>query len=540
MNRILALVFVLLSLCAGLAQAQTLSASPSSLYSSQPVTATWSGIAAPTATDWVGLYPAGAADNAFVAWIYTDGNASGSGPLQVPANAAAGTYELRLFAANGYTLLATSNSFSVQTPPPATLSESPGSVYSSQSVTATWATIFAPTATDWVGLYPPGAADNAFVAWFYTDGSASGSGPLQVPANAAAGTYELRLFSANGYTLLATSNSFSVQTPPAATLSVTPPSVQPGGSVTAAWTNIFAPTATDWIGLYAPGAPDNAFISWRYTDGTAAGNVPFSIGASVTIGTYELRLFSANGYTRLATSAAFSVGQLKLFFIHPDHLNTPRLVADSIGTTVWRWDNQEPFGADTPNGDPENTGTTFDLPLRFPGQYSDKETDRAYNYFRYYDAATGRYVQSDPIGLVGGLNTYSYVAANPIRNIDPTGQFVFPLLLLPPAVEAVVTTATVVEVGVKSLILGGAIITGVNIASSPDLDPDATVPLGKCPFHEDDCEIRYWDLMKKWDVIKLGRASGYNMAHQIADYRRRAFVHNSICWPRWQVPTMVK
>lgn len=90
-------------------------------------------------------------------------------------------------------------------------------------------------------------------------------------------------------------------------------------------------------------------------------------------------------------------------------LNTPRLIQDQQATTVWRWDNQEPFGNDTPNGDPNSTGTTFEFPLRFPGQYFDRETNLAYSCYRDYDSGIGRYVQSDPIGLDGGLNTYSYI-----------------------------------------------------------------------------------------------------------------------------------
>jgi len=91
---------------------------------------------------------------------------------------------------------------------------------------------------------------------------------------------------------------------------------------------------------------------------------------------------------------------------------------------VWRWDNQEPFGNDTPNGDPGNTGTTFDFPLRLPGQYFDRETNLAYNYFRDYDPSIGRYVESDPVGLTAGLNTYSYVRASPLRSVDPLGLLV--------------------------------------------------------------------------------------------------------------------
>ncbi len=117
-----------------------------------------------------------------------------------------------------------------------------------------------------------------------------------------------------------------------------------------------------------------------------------------------------------------------LYFIHPDHLNTPRLIADAAGATVWRWDQQEPFGNDTPNGDPNSTGTTFDFPLRFPGQYADRETNLHYNYYRDYDPAIGRYTESDPIGLAGGINTYAYAYNSPTMYTDPTGLFV-PLII---------------------------------------------------------------------------------------------------------------
>lgn len=92
-----------------------------------------------------------------------------------------------------------------------------------------------------------------------------------------------------------------------------------------------------------------------------------------------------------------------------DHLDTPRLVADATGTTVWRSDQAEPFGNNPADEDPDANSVAFDLPLRLPGQYFDKETNLSYNYLRDYDPSSGRYAQSDPIGLAGGLNTYAYV-----------------------------------------------------------------------------------------------------------------------------------
>src|SRR6266852_9452800 len=105
---------------------------------------------------------------------------------------------------------------------------------------------------------------------------------------------------------------------------------------------------------------------------------------------------------------------------YPDHLNTARLIQDQAGNAVWRWDQGEPFGNDVPNNNPSGAGA-FDFNLRFPGQYFDRETNLAYNYFRDYDSALGRYIESDPVGLGGGINTYIYVSADPIAFRDLKG-----------------------------------------------------------------------------------------------------------------------
>ncbi|MGH9782287.1 MAG: RHS repeat domain-containing protein, partial [Candidatus Acidiferrales bacterium] len=103
------------------------------------------------------------------------------------------------------------------------------------------------------------------------------------------------------------------------------------------------------------------------------------------------------------------------YYIAPDHLGSPHQITDASGAVVWLW-NHDPFG----NGDP--TGT-FSYDLRFPGQFYDQGTKLHYNYFRDYDPRTGRYLESDPVGLWGGINTYGYVGGNPIWAIDPFGLY---------------------------------------------------------------------------------------------------------------------
>jgi RHS repeat-associated protein len=112
-----------------------------------------------------------------------------------------------------------------------------------------------------------------------------------------------------------------------------------------------------------------------------------------------------------------------MYFIHTDHLNTPRLIADASGTTVWRWDQQEPFGVNAPDENPSGLGA-FEFPIRFPGQYAEKETGLHQNGFRDFDPSLGRFEEFDPIGLRAGINGYQYVKGSPLRFTDPAGLYV--------------------------------------------------------------------------------------------------------------------
>ncbi|HYS84843.1 MAG TPA: fibronectin type III domain-containing protein [Bradyrhizobium sp.] len=218
----------------------------------------------------------------------------------------------------------------------------------------------------------------------------------------------------------------TTQAPP----DTTAPSAPTGLTATAASTtqiNLTWIASTDNVGVTGYraerclGTGCTNFVEIAVTTATSFSDTGLAAATSYS---YRVRAADAAGnlsaYSNVA-SARTGAATAQIYYIQVDHLNTARLIQDQARNTVWRWDQREPFGNDVPNGDPNNIGTTFDFPLRFPGQYFDRETNLAYNYFRDYDPAIGRYVRSDPLGIKAGLNTYAYVTSNPLVLVDPRG-----------------------------------------------------------------------------------------------------------------------
>ena len=155
---------------------------------------------------------------------------------------------------------------------------------------------------------------------------------------------------------------------------------------------------------------------------------------------------------------ASGIASAKTHFIHTDHLGTPLAMTDDQQNVTWQAE-YTPVGEAT-----VDPASTAELNLRFPGQYYDEETGLHYNYFRDYDPETGRYVQSDPIGLAGGLNTYAYALNNPLRYTDPSGAIV-PALAARAGIGFVsgFFGGAVAGGDIRSAFIGGAIGAGAGL-----------------------------------------------------------------------------
>ena len=114
--------------------------------------------------------------------------------------------------------------------------------------------------------------------------------------------------------------------------------------------------------------------------------------------------------------------QATITYLHTDHLLTPRIATNEQQKIVWHWQS-DAFGETAAENDPDKDGQRTQIQLRFPGQYADEESGLYYNVFRYYDPKNGRYTQSDPIGLGGGVNSFTYVGGGPLASADSLGLF---------------------------------------------------------------------------------------------------------------------
>ncbi len=114
------------------------------------------------------------------------------------------------------------------------------------------------------------------------------------------------------------------------------------------------------------------------------------------------------------------IKQGELYYYHLDQLNTPRFVTNNNAEVVWQ-NHADVYGYEEPEANADfNEENSFTQPIRFQGQYFDDESGLHYNRYCYYSPKQQRFINQDPIGLVGGINHYQY-APNPVNWVDPFG-----------------------------------------------------------------------------------------------------------------------
>jgi len=141
-----------------------------------------------------------------------------------------------------------------------------------------------------------------------------------------------------------------------------------------------------------------------------------------------------------------------------DHLGTPMKLLNQSGVTVWSA-TYDAFGRAT-----VDAASTVTNNLRLPGQYYDAESGLHYNWNRYYEPSTGRYVTSDPIGLLGGINIYVYVRGNSIRWSDSMG--------LMDCVSAIIKAWTEKHVRPDKSLITSQVTAGIEPTGNPTLGPE--------------------------------------------------------------------
>ena len=237
--------------------------------------------------------------------------------------------------------------------------------------------------------------------------------------DAAPGQYSITAVATDNFGASTTSAAVSVRVNAVPTVSLTSPSN--GASFTAPANIAIGADAADVDGSIAK---VEFFRGDTLITTLTAAPYTFTL-TGVPAGSYVLTAVITDDVGAVTTSVPVTVtvkaSVAQVYYIYTDHLNTPRLIEDQNRKAVWRWDQTEPFGSNLPDEDPQRSGLAFTCNLRFPGQYFDPEIGSHYNYFRDFDPSLGRYLESDPTGLQGGLNTYAYAKGSPVRYKDRYG-----------------------------------------------------------------------------------------------------------------------
>ncbi len=206
-----------------------------------------------------------------------------------------------------------------------TINVSPASASAGSSVTVSWSGIANASPTNWIGLYVPGASDQAHNGnWMYVSCSqtpfvtrASGSCSFPLPSSMVSGNYEMRMHASSSWTSIATSNPLTISAGGSGgggsglVFSVSPSTAAAGSNVTVSWNGITGATGYEWIGLYTPGAASQShngnwvYVSCSKTAGAPrpSGSCSFPLPLALSGGNYELRLHASASWNMLTRVA---------------------------------------------------------------------------------------------------------------------------------------------------------------------------------------------------------------------------------------------
>jgi len=269
---------------------ETISTDQTSYQSGATITVTYAGLPG-NQQDWIGIAPAGSPAEGYVAYVYTNGQTSGTATFTAPA---AGTYVARAHLNNGAALLAESAPFTVVPPPIAT---DRSSYTSGSTITVTYSGLPG-NAQDWIAIAAAGSDTMNFVAYVYTNGQTSGTATFTAPAS---GTFVARAFPNDTFNLLVESSPFTISATPA--ISTDAASYAPGATVTVTYSGLPG-NQKDWIGISAAGSANTSFVSYVYTNGQTSGTATFTAPA---FGTFVARAFPNDTFNLLVESSPFTI-----------------------------------------------------------------------------------------------------------------------------------------------------------------------------------------------------------------------------------------